>query len=122
TVTMRIEDRLRSISQEILSRTRLEKIIGDFDLYPEERRQLPIEAVVDRMRQDIIVETVRDDAFRIAYSSLVPRTAMIVTDRLASMFIDENTRDREVVSEGTNKFLETQLEDARRQLVAHERK
>jgi uncharacterized protein involved in exopolysaccharide biosynthesis len=39
TVTARIEDRLNSISQQILSRTRLERIIQDFDLYAEEGRQ-----------------------------------------------------------------------------------
>src|SRR4030095_9709561 len=38
TVTSRIEDRLQSISQQILSRTRLEKIIQDFNLYARERR------------------------------------------------------------------------------------
>src|SRR5215471_16564688 len=38
TVTTRIEDRLQSIAQQILSRTRLEQIIQDFDLYKQERR------------------------------------------------------------------------------------
>ena len=47
---------------------------------------------------------------------------MKVTERLASLFIDENLKDREVLAEGTNQFLETQLEDARQQLVEHEKK
>src|SRR5262245_5846381 len=38
TVTTRIEDRLQSITQQILSRTRLERVIQDFDLYVEQRR------------------------------------------------------------------------------------
>ena len=122
TVTMRIEDRLRSISQEILSRTRLEKIINEFNLYADRRKVKPMEAVVEEMRTDVVVETVKDDAFRIAFAARDPRTAMIVTDRLASMFIDENTRDRTVMAEGTNTFLESQLEDARRRLVEHEKK
>ncbi|HEY3883777.1 MAG TPA: GNVR domain-containing protein, partial [Vicinamibacterales bacterium] len=50
------------------------------------------------------------------------RTAMQVTERLASLFIDESLRDREVLAEGTNQFLDAQLEDARRQLVEHEKK
>jgi len=122
TVTMRIEDRLRSISQEILSRTRLEKIINEFNLYPDRRKVKPMEVVVEEMRSDVAVDTVKDDAFRIAFTARDPRTAMIVTDRLASMFIDENTRDRTVMAEGTNSFLESQLEDARRRLVEHEKK
>src|SRR6476660_4688594 len=122
TVTMRIEDRLRSISQEILSRTRLEKIINEFNLYPDRREAKPMEVVVEEMRADVLVETVKDDAFRIAFTARDPRTAMIVTDRLASMFIDENTKDRSVMAEGTNNFLESQLDDARRRLIEHEKK
>ena len=122
TVTMRIEDRLRSIQQEIFSRSRLEKIIGEFNLYSQLRQTLPLESVVEQMRTNIIVETVRDDAFKVSFTDPVPRTAMIVTDRLASMFIDENSRDRSVMADSTNQFLESQLADARTRLVAHERK
>jgi len=119
---MRIEDRLRSISQEILSRTRLEKVIREFDLYPELLKVKPMEFVVEDMRSDILVQTVKDDSFRITFIAREARTAMIVTDRLASMFIDENTRDRSMMAEGTNQFLESQLDDARRRLIDHEKK
>jgi protein tyrosine kinase modulator len=122
TVTMRIEDRLRSISQEILSRSRLERVIAEFDLYPEERKRQPMEVVVELMRSKVVVDTVRDDAFKVSFTSTVPRTAMIVTERLASMFIDENSKDRSVMAEGTNQFLESQLVDARAQLLDHEKK
>src|SRR5205814_3808151 len=105
TVTMRIEDRLRSIGQEILSRTRLEKIINEFNLYADRRKVKPMEAVVEEMRTDVVVETVKDDAFRIAFAARDPRTAMIVTDRLASMFIGENTRHRTVTAVGATTFL-----------------
>jgi protein tyrosine kinase modulator len=122
TVTMRIEDRLRSISQEILSRSRLEKIIDEFNLYPELQKTRPMEIIVELMRTNVNVETVRDDAFKVSFSDTTPRTAMIVTDRLASMFIDENSRDRSVMADSTNQFLESQLEDARQRLLSHERK
>ena len=46
TVTTDIGDRLRSIREQILARTRLEVIIRDFDLYPAERARLPMEDVV----------------------------------------------------------------------------
>ena len=125
TVTTRIEDRLRSISQEILSRTRLERIIDDFGLYPEAKAgetPKPMELVVQEMRDRVHVETVRDDAFKISFDADSPRTAMIVTDRLASMFIEENLRDRGVQADGTNSFLESQLDNARRRLVDREQK
>jgi len=122
TVTARIEDRLQSISQQILSRTRLERIIQDFNLYERERRTGIMEDLVERMRKDIEVQIVKGDAFRVAFTGEDPRTVMRVTERLASLFIDESLRDREVLAEGTNQFLEAQLEDARRQLVDHEKR
>ena len=122
TVTTRIEDRLQSITQQILSRTRLERIIQDFNLYAEARRNAIMEDVVDRMRANISVQVVKGDAFRVSFTSDEARTAMRVTERLASLFIEENLRDREVLAEGTNQFLEAQLEDARRRLIETERK
>src|SRR5207245_4937440 len=122
TVTARIEDRLQSISQQILSRTRLERIIQDFNLYERERRTGIMEDLVERMRKDIEVQIVKGDAFRVAFTADSRRTAMKVTERLASLFIDESLRDREVLAEGTNQFLEAQLEDARRQLIDNEKK
>jgi polysaccharide chain length determinant protein (PEP-CTERM system associated) len=122
TVTMRIEDRLRSISEQILSRSRLEKVIDDFGLYPELRKTRPMEEVVAVMISNINIDTVRDDAFKVSFVSPHPRTAMIVADRLAGMFIDENANDREKMAQGTNQFLESQLQDARTRLVEHEKK
>ncbi len=123
TVTARIEDRLQTISQQIMSRTRLEQIVQDFNLYPRERadRQL-MEDIVERMRtKDIGIDIVKGDAFRVSYTAGDPRTAMRVTERLASLFIDESLRDREVLAEGTNQFMATQLDEARRQLVLNEK-
>jgi protein tyrosine kinase modulator len=122
TVTTRLQDRLPSISQQILSRTRLERIIQDFNLYPEMRRTTFMEAVVDEMRRNIVPQIVKGDAFKITYVATDPLQAMQVTERLASLYIDESLKDREVLAEGTNQFLETQLQDARQRLVAHEKK
>ena len=122
TVTTRIEDRLQSIQQQILSRTRLERIIQDFNLYADARKTAIMEDVVDRMRTNISVQVVKGDAFRVSFTADEARTAMRVCERVASLFIEENLRDREVLAEGTNQFLEAQLEDARRRLIETERK
>lgn len=121
-VTTSIEDRLQTIAQQILSRTRLERIIQDFDLYRVQRRTDVMEKIVETMRKDIDVQVVRGDSFRVAYLGEDPSTVMRVTDRLASLFIEENLRDREAQARSTNDFLETQLEESRRQLIEHERK
>ena len=123
TVTTRIEDRLQSISQQILSRTRLERIIQDFNLYARQRETGIMEDIVEGMRnRDIQVEVLKGDAFRVAYVGEDPTVVMRVTDRLASLFIEENLKDRELLAEGTNQFLTAQLEDARRRLIEQEKK
>ena len=122
TVTTRIEDRLQSIAQQILSRTRLERVIQDFNLYTEQRRVGVMEDVVEQMRRDIKIDVIKGDAFRVSYVGNDARTVMKVTDRLASLFIEENLRDREVLAEGTNQFLDSQLEDSRRRLIETEKK
>lgn len=122
TMTTRIEDRVQSLSQQIMSRTRLERIIQDFNLYETERKTGMMEDVVEKMRRDIALEVVRGDAFRISFHGDNPRTVAKVTEQLASFFIEENVRDREVLAEGTTQFLEAQIEDLRRQIVESETK
>ena len=121
TVTDRIADRLQSLSEQILSRPRLEKIIDEFDLYADKRKTMVMEDIVNGMReQDVAVAVVRGDAFRVSYVATKPSVAKEVVERLASLFIEENTREREGQAEGTNKFLESQMEDARRRLIERE--
>jgi uncharacterized protein involved in exopolysaccharide biosynthesis len=93
-VTTRPEDRLRSINQQVRSRTNLERVIEDFDLYADRRETDIMQRIVDDMSDAIEVNIVQGDVFRVAFSSDNPRTAKDVTDRLASFFIDENLRDR----------------------------
>src|SRR5207302_4807899 len=53
TVTSALETRLHTISQEILSRSRLDALINRFDLYASMRQRVPFEDVIERMRRDI---------------------------------------------------------------------
>jgi polysaccharide chain length determinant protein (PEP-CTERM system associated) len=123
TVTTRIEDRLQSISQQILSRTRLERIIQELNLYAEERKDGIMEDIVEQMRtRDVHINVVRGDSFRIGYEGNDARTVKGVTEALASLFIEENLRERAVLAEGTSVFLESQLEEVRRRLIEQEKR
>jgi uncharacterized protein involved in exopolysaccharide biosynthesis len=117
-----IEARVKTISQQVLSRSHLEKVIEDFGLYREARKTGIMEDVVEAMRADVEGPTIKGSTFTLAFMHENPRTAMRVAERLASMFIDESLRDRETLAEGTSQFLEAQVEDARRQLVDNERR
>src|SRR5215510_5757841 len=51
TVTGDIRNRLGTLSQQILSATRLQKIIDSLNLYSKERKELAREDVITRMRR-----------------------------------------------------------------------
>lgn len=121
TVTAKMEDRLPSMSSLILSRSRLERTIMDFELYPALRAQRTIDDVVERMRGDIEVRLEGQESFRVSYLSSDPYVAQKVTARLAALFIDENLRDRERLADQTNRFLESQVEEAKARLIGHEK-
>jgi polysaccharide chain length determinant protein (PEP-CTERM system associated) len=122
TVHADVQDRLATISQQILSSTRLQKIIDDFGLYREERSRLAPEEVIERMRQDIEVKLEkgwtqnRPGAFRIVYRGETPALVAEVANRLANLYIEENLRAREVQAEGTTEFIDNQLQQAKKGL------
>src|ERR1051326_4645371 len=129
TVTGDIRNRLGTLSQQILSATRLQKIIDSLNLYPEERKRLAREDVITTMRHDIFTNIVSDfggsqdlQAFKITYSGKDPRLVAQVTNQLASLFIDENWKAREQQATGTTEFLENQLQETCKALEAQEAK
>ncbi len=122
TVTSRIEDRLQSIGQEIMSRTRLEQIIAEFKLYQKMAKTLTMEEIVELMRSDIRVEIRGSQGyFTISYISTDPRTVTLVTNKLASLFIEENLKLREQQAQGTSEFLSIELNATKAKLDEQEK-
>lgn len=121
-----MQARLQSITQQILSRTRLLLIINKLRLYDDGKKAMTDDQKVITMRKDIEIELVRnqqkDDitAFRIFFSAKDPQLAQKVTGALTNLFITENLRVREAESEGTTSFIEQQLQDAQVSLSAQE--
>jgi succinoglycan biosynthesis transport protein ExoP len=127
-VTDDLQSRLQSITQQILSRTRLLHIIDELNLYADQRGRLNPDELVERMRKDIEIALVFDErhtaitSFNIYYSSRDPHLAQQVTGELTNLFISENLELRQQKSEDTTKFLEQQLETARQNLAEQEEK
>jgi polysaccharide chain length determinant protein (PEP-CTERM system associated) len=113
TVTSTVEDRLQSIAQEIMSRPRLEEVISEYKLYPQEVKSAPMEEVVEGMRKEIEINVPtgykEKNHFTVSYMSKDPRIAASVTAKLASLFIEENLKLREKQAQGTTEFLEAEL-------------
>lgn len=126
---LQLATRLRMLQQEILNRSRLERIVLDFDLYPDERESGIMEDVITAMRRDINVSgpigasrRSQGSSFTLSYTAEDPRLAQRVTERLTALFIDENIRQRETLAEGTDQFISAEVETARQRLVETEKR
>jgi polysaccharide biosynthesis transport protein len=131
TVTSALETRLQTISQEIVSRSRLESLITRFGLYADLRKRLSSEEVVERMRSDISLELKGVDpkgrggatiAFAIGYVGSNPQTVAQVTNTIASFYVEENLKVRERQAAGTAEFLKIQLQDITKRLDIQEQR
>jgi len=118
TITESVSSLLNTLGQEILSRTRLEKVIQEFNLYEDLQSKVPLERIVEIMREAIEVKVEgrpqneqAQSTFSISFEGKEPRTVMLVTNKLASLFIGENVRVREQQAEKTSEFLTKELSD-----------
>jgi succinoglycan biosynthesis transport protein ExoP len=119
--------RLQSISQQILSSTRLLPTVDQLNLYPEDRGRLTPDKLAERMRNDIKIEQVRGDerqvtSVNIYYSAYDPDVARQVTGELTHLFTSEYERILIKESEDKAKFLEDQLGISHQNLVEQEGK
>jgi protein tyrosine kinase modulator len=124
TVNSDVQDRLATISENILSSGRLRRIILTYHLYQRETARLSPEEVIEMMRKDTHItlergwSQERTTAFRISYMGHDPTTVAEVANQIGNLFIEENLRTRENHAEGTSEFIEAQLEQAKKTLTA----
>ena len=128
TITETLKRRLDSMNQEIQSRTRLESLIREFNLYPELRQHALMDEVVERMRHDMNLNVAkagrRQDPghFEVSFESDNPKTSAAIANRLATQFVTMNTESRAVQVDSTAQFIDRQLTQARLQLQQHEQR
>jgi succinoglycan biosynthesis transport protein ExoP len=128
TVSMDVGGRLSTINQQLMSSTRLQRIIDTYDLYKSLKGHKTQEEIIEQMRSDIKVEVVRNfdgggknlGAFKIVYIGRTPALVAQVCNQLASLFIEENLKVREQQAEGTSEFIDTRLDLARKNLEEQE--
>src|SRR6266853_5169263 len=119
-------DRLQTIGQEVLSETRLQKVIDQWDLYSQMRQTSSREEVIDRMRNDVVIDVKQSGGglavFSITYLGKDPTLVANVANQLASDFIEWNLKNREQHAQGTTEFLNSQLQEAKKVLEDQENK
>ncbi len=134
TVTGELEARLTTMSQEVLSRSRLEPLIKRLDLYADLRQgelEGPrMEAAIGNMRGDVKLELRESTtggprrqaiAFAISYRGRDPETVALATNTLASSYVEENLKAREQHASATTEFVRVQLAEAKTRLDEQER-
>ena len=125
-----LAERISAISQGVLSRSTLTNIIQTHDLYPRERRRLPMEDIIEKMRTKHIRigainlqnSTKSVGAFPISFEYENRFLAQKVTSDIVSRLINENERETMTQSQTTTDFLTTEVVKAKQQLEEIEAK
>ena len=128
TVTGYADQRIQSLNQQILSRTKLLEIIKQFGLYADQRQKRTQEDIIETMRENISIGLIGAEqkrpggqegvtiAFTVAYRGKNPEVVQKVAGTLASLYLQENIKIRELQAKTTTKFLETELKEIQEQL------
>lgn len=120
-----IADRLSTLRQEVMSPTQLGQLAEELKLYPNLRGKVSTQGLVARMQKSTSIEVVdsggqRLSAFRVEFTDLDPKQAALAANRIASLFIERNLKARQLQFTGTSQFLETELQETKRQLEEKE--
>jgi polysaccharide chain length determinant protein (PEP-CTERM system associated) len=124
-ITQDVNQRLATMQQQILSRTRLEPVIQQFGLFAKDIKDVSIEDLVQRLRDAISVTPIRAmsgtegrqlPGFNIAVVFDDPHLAQQICSTITSMFVEANLKLRQELSDQTTQFLGKQLEDAKSKL------
>jgi polysaccharide chain length determinant protein (PEP-CTERM system associated) len=122
-----LDARLASMKEQILSRSRLEPIIKQYNLGDPKD---DMDSRIDGTRKAIDIRPIRSEisgagglpGFFISFKAGDPHTAQQVCRQITSLFITENAKSREQSAEGTTEFLQEQLNDAKSNLDAQDAK
>jgi len=119
-VTMDASQRLNTLSQQVLSSSRLETIMDEYNLFPHLRGRVSREELIERMRKSIGIELKHNadglSAFSLSYTGGSAEEVATVANRLADSFISWNLHDREQEATGTTNFLTNELASTKTQL------
>jgi succinoglycan biosynthesis transport protein ExoP len=125
TVTSDPNDRLDTLTQQVLSTSRLEEIIEKDNLYPAMRRTATLDEVVANMRKKIKIELKQSSeqgmsSFTISYEDKDRLAVAKIANRLAASFIDWNLQVRQNQANDTTQFLSNELNQAKQSLEQQE--
>lgn len=122
-----VDQRISQIEQKVTGLESLSEIINKFNLYPNQRKSMPLAALTTKMRNRIKVNLVSGTisnpvaaqkqtaeqlsaiAFHVGFDYSDPRIAQQVTDELVTRFLDEDLKQRRLQAQETSDFIGAQL-------------
>ncbi len=120
-------ERVSTITQKVLSRTNLQKMIDEFQLSPKVLKSQGYQPVIEGLRKNIKIKANltggrrgKLETLTLSFSHQDPLVAMKVTSKLASQFIDGNIKIREQFIEGATEFFDQELIESKKALDAKE--
>ncbi|MBP2674440.1 MAG: chain-length determining protein, partial [Deltaproteobacteria bacterium] len=129
TVNVSTRDRLMAIQQDTFSRTRLLGVINSIGMARLGFEATTEEEMLGKMKNRIELEIEKNpernpernvNTFVLSFLHEDPKVAQDVTSSLGALFIGENIKLREAVTQETSMFLEAQLEETRIRLEQQE--
>ena len=99
-VNLNLEARLRTLRPVITSRTELENIVRELNLYPEMRAGSMMDDVVQYARRNIEVLVQGRDLFQVSFVHENPKMAQMVAERLSRKAAMDETTIRSVFHSG----------------------
>jgi uncharacterized protein involved in exopolysaccharide biosynthesis len=122
-----LDVRISAIEQVVLSRTKLEWMINEFNLYSTERASQTMQEVVEEFRRNVSIDTEAPDGEKtgadtvtVSYTGADPMSVMKVTERLTGLIKVQSMKEAEARAQGTTTFLESEAEDVGRRLQEHQ--
>ena len=112
--------RIKAILSDLMQRYGMTAKSDQSSKSQQERQAELVELLRNRIEVDVTVNRSRNDSFKISYVGTLPDRVMNITNRLAYTFIEENLKLRDQLTQTTTSFIETQLQEAARELEKQE--
>jgi len=130
TVSSYADQRVHVISQRVMTSANLTEIIKKYGLYSLERKSMPSDALVERMRKDVTLDIDAPAggagngavAFEVGYESRSPDLAFRVATDLVSLYLRENLETRKRLAAGSTEFLTNEGEKMRQRIAELEQR
>lgn len=96
------------LKELLMSRPKLERVVSQFNLYPDTRAKYGIGDAVDELKRHIEFKAPGGDTFSIAFAGTSPAEAQRVTQALAKLVVDGDAELRKTQAEQARDFLTTE--------------